>query len=148
MSEEFQFSFIPKTPKLRPCKVGGEDALFHRWVDYAMVIGPSPMVGGHHGGQVWETYAIVEMEGGQIREVKPSNVVFTDTREYAAIHANVELKSTERTTRMLRKYSRPGVYADLWLHCEACGGMVNDDWRYKFCPECGARVIAQEGYES
>ena len=53
----------------------------------------------------------------------------------------------ERTTRMLRKYSRPNVFADLWLHCEACGGVVNDNWRYKYCPECGARVKEQEGYE-
>ena len=53
----------------------------------------------------------------------------------------------ERTTRMLRKYSRPNVFADLWLHCEACGGVVNDNWRYKYCPECGASVKEQEGYE-
>ena len=53
----------------------------------------------------------------------------------------------ERTTRLMRKYSRPNVYADLWMHCEACGGRVDDHWRYKYCPECGARVKEKEGYE-
>ena len=24
-------------------------------------------------------------------------------------------------TRFVRRYSRPGVFADLWLHCEECG---------------------------
>ena len=55
----------------------------------------------------------------------------------------------ERTTRLMRKYSRPHVYADLWMHCEACGGRVNDRWRYKYCPECGAKVEeAQDANEN
>ena len=55
--------------------------------------------------------------------------------------------TAERTTRIVRKYSRPNVYADLWMHCEACGGRMLDNWRYYFCPKCGARVTEQEGYE-
>lgn len=51
----------------------------------------------------------------------------------------------DNTTRLMRRYSRPGVYADLWLHCEAGGCRVNDNWRYNYCPECGARVEEQEG---
>lgn len=44
-------------------------------------------------------------------------------------------------TRLVRLYSRPGVYADLWLHCEKCGGKVADGfYRPKFCPECGRKV--------
>ena len=54
---------------------------------------------------------------------------------------------TDRTTRLMRKYSRPNVYADLWLHCEACSGRVDKNWRYNFCPDCGAMVIEQEGCE-
>ena len=85
MPKEFEFSFAPKSPKLRPCIVDGERALFHRWEDYATVIEPSPMVGGHPGGQLRETFAIVEMESGQVMEVKPTKVKFEDTSEYMAL---------------------------------------------------------------
>lgn len=43
-------------------------------------------------------------------------------------------------TRLVRHFSRPGVYADLWLHCEKCGGLVDDRYRYKHCPNCGRAV--------
>jgi len=43
-------------------------------------------------------------------------------------------------TRLVRHYSRPNVYADLWLHCEKCGGRVDDRYKPKFCPECGRKV--------
>ena len=60
---------------------------------------------------------------------------------------SVEAKEDERTTRLVREYSRPNVYADLWLHCEACGAKVYDKGRYYYCPICGAKVKEQEGYE-
>ena len=85
MPKEFELSFAPKSPKLRPCMVDGEKALFHRWKDFATVIEPSPMVGGHPGGQLRETFAIVEMESGQVMEVKPTKVKFEDTSEYMAL---------------------------------------------------------------
>ena len=43
-------------------------------------------------------------------------------------------------TRLVRHYTRPNVYADLWLHCEKCGGRVDDRYKPKFCPECGRAV--------
>ena len=43
-------------------------------------------------------------------------------------------------TRLVHRYSRPGVYADLWLYCEVCGGKVDDNTHPKFCPECGRKV--------
>lgn len=43
-------------------------------------------------------------------------------------------------TRLVRRYSRPNVYADLWLHCEKCGGRVDNRYKPKFCPECGRKV--------
>ena len=43
-------------------------------------------------------------------------------------------------TRLVRHYSRPNVYADLWLHCEKCGGRVDNRYKPKFCPECGRKV--------
>lgn len=81
MGNDFAFTLQQRAPKLRPCTVDGEKALFHRWEEYAMVLEPSPMVGGHPGGQVRQTYAIVELENGQVKEVKPSKVVFSDTSE-------------------------------------------------------------------
>ena len=85
MDNKFSFSFMPKQPKLRPCEVNGEKALFHRWEEYAYVVEASPMIGGHPGGQIHETFAIVEMEDGQIKEVKPRKVRFSDTKEYMAL---------------------------------------------------------------
>lgn len=86
MSDKNNWSFTlePGRPRLRECEVDGKKGFFHRWEDYAAVIEPSPMVGGHPGGQMRETFAIVEMEDGRIREVKPTKIVFTDTREYLA----------------------------------------------------------------
>ena len=82
-----------------------------------------------------------------LREAAETCIETTDAFQ-ALIDAQPTLGAAqERTTRMLRKYSRPNVFADLWLHCEACGGAVNDNWRYKYCPECVARVKEQEGYE-
>ena len=81
MPGEFTFAMQQRAPKLRPCTVDGVKALFHRWEDYAIVLEPSPMVGGHPGGQVRQTYAIVELENGQVKEVKPSKVVFSVTSE-------------------------------------------------------------------
>lgn len=43
-------------------------------------------------------------------------------------------------TRLVRHYSRPGVYADLWLHCEKCGGKIDDRYKSKHCPDCGRKV--------
>jgi len=52
------------------------------------------------------------------------------------------LKEQEpQETRLVRHYSRPGVYADLWLHCEKCGGKIGDGpYRPRYCPECGRKV--------
>ncbi len=82
MAGKFSVDLFPKAPKLRPCMVGDRKGLFHRWEDYAAVIDASPMIGGHPGGQLRETYAIVELEDGQIKEFKPNKVRFCDTQEY------------------------------------------------------------------
>ena len=49
-------------------------------------------------------------------------------------------RKAQGETRLLRHFSRPNVYADLWLHCEKCGEKVNDNWRPKYCPGCGRAV--------
>lgn len=87
--------------RLRPCIVGGKRALFHRWsekitpiVKISMAL-PQKELSARIKA-VKETYpylpfdtetivqketlAIVELEGGEIREVKPSEVRFRDMK--------------------------------------------------------------------
>lgn len=66
------------TAHYRPCVVDGVEALFHRWEDYSEIISPSPWKGGHPGGSLRCTFAIVEMADGSIRRVEPPDVRFTD----------------------------------------------------------------------
>ncbi len=59
----------------------------------------------------------------------------------ACKEAQTMLKAQEpEETRLVRHYSRPNVYADLWLHCEKCGGRVDNRYKPKFCTECGRKV--------
>ena len=69
-------SMTVKTAEYRPCYVDGKKALFHRWEDRAEVVEPSIMVGGHPGGQLKWTCAIVEYEDGTIETVYPTKVRF------------------------------------------------------------------------
>ena len=60
-------------------------ALFHFWDYRSELYGASPMIGGHPGGQVSGTFAIVECEDGTVHEVEPKNIRFVDNlmSEYA-----------------------------------------------------------------
>lgn len=53
-------------------------ALFHCWNHRSELYGASPMIGGHPGGQVSGTFAIVEYEDGTIHEVEPTHIRFVD----------------------------------------------------------------------
>lgn len=65
-----------RTAEYRPCYVDGKKALFHRWENRVEVVEPSIMVGGHPGGQIKRTCAIVEYEDGRIESVYPTKVRF------------------------------------------------------------------------
>lgn len=69
------FTFVPT---LRPCIADGKRALFHGWDHIAQIIPPAMTVGGHRGGQVSETLALVERENGQIERVRAEKIRFTD----------------------------------------------------------------------
>ncbi len=60
-------------------------ALFHCWNFRSELYSASPMVGGHPGGQVSDTFALVEYEDGTIHEVEPTQIRFVDNAmsEYA-----------------------------------------------------------------
>lgn len=64
----------------RPCLVNNRKHWFLRWQDRKWVCDPSPMMGGHTGGQCQVTMAIVEdQETGQVAEVYPREVRFLDS---------------------------------------------------------------------
>lgn len=81
---------------LRPCMVKDRKALFHGWSDRAEVIPPSLMRGGHPGGQLYHTVALVEYDDGSVHEAYPSEVRFLDTtaqmEEFEACYYREEMK--------------------------------------------------------
>lgn len=58
------------------------DAYFHRWYEEHSVIDPSPMIGGHPGGQISRLYGVVEFRDGRVELVHPNKIRFTDGRKY------------------------------------------------------------------
>ena len=75
MMAEFQISLKPAP---RPIYYKGKKALFHLWSTYSYVIAPSPMIGGHNGGVISGTVAIIETADGKICEVYPNEIQFAD----------------------------------------------------------------------
>lgn len=83
---------------LRPCMVNGVKALFHTWEQHAEVIPPSPMIGGHSGGQMSQTLGIVEREDGTIHKCYADEIRFLDSGN--AFHENgLFFDSEERKER-------------------------------------------------
>lgn len=64
----------------RACIARGKNALFHKWTTRKQVIGQSPMIGGHPGGQIEFTFGLVEYEDGTIEEIVPAEITFIDGR--------------------------------------------------------------------
>jgi len=85
---ELERKIIVSNAEMRPCVVKGEKgdhkALFHRWSDTSSIIPPSPMVGGHGGGEVRRTLAIVEFEDGNVAEISPEYIRFLDRNKEKA----------------------------------------------------------------
>ena len=71
---------VTSQQELRPCKVKGKNALFHRWEQYATVIEPSIRTGGHLGGQIAEVCGIVEDENGNVIRCKATDIRFIDEK--------------------------------------------------------------------
>lgn len=76
------------THEPRPCTVWrkGEPrpALFHLFTTTSYVVPPSPLKGGHTGGQVSEPCAVVEYQDGTVDTVPSSSVRFLDTKHLMA----------------------------------------------------------------
>lgn len=54
---------------LRQCLIKDKRALFHRWNEVRQVVAPSNMIGGHCGGVISQTFGIVELEDGVLKNV-------------------------------------------------------------------------------
>ena len=56
------------------------------------------------------------------------------------------IEPERKTGTWQRKYSRPGVYADLCWHCSICGGKFSDTYAnmWKYCPDCGAKMEGEQ----
>lgn len=83
---------------MRPCKVfitkyevidgkrtkirESRKALFHRFTWMSRVVDASPMIGGHPGGVVADTLALVEFKDGHLEQVYLSDIVFYDSNKY------------------------------------------------------------------
>lgn len=69
-----------KNSELRPCliKPDNRKGLFHGWSHVSEIVAPSRAVGGHGGGVVSGTLAIVECEDGTVDLYSPSMIQFDD----------------------------------------------------------------------
>lgn len=61
---------------LRPCKVNGQNALFHEWSHVSQI--RDAILRGTVGGVVADTFGIVEYEDGSIARVMPEKIRFLD----------------------------------------------------------------------
>ena len=62
------------------------------------------------------------------------------------LDAQPTIEPERKTGTWQRKYSRPGVYADLYWHCSICGGKFSDTYAnmWKYCPDCGAKMEVEK----
>lgn len=71
----------------RPCEITTQEdqttvitsGWFHCWEHFSALYNASPLRGGHPGGCVSRTYALVELQDGTVKEFLPSQIKFTDT---------------------------------------------------------------------
>ena len=70
---------VIRSTEYRPCIVYDKKALFHKWEDSACIVPPALSRGGHNGGTLRRTLAIVEFETGKVERVMPEDVRFLDT---------------------------------------------------------------------
>lgn len=96
-------------------------AFFHLFTTNARPLEPSPLRGGHPGGQYSEPLAIVEYEDGTVDLVSPLRVRFLDTEGQMAQYAWGE--EAERVRSCLTcEYNMNGINRP----CDECKGF--DKW--------------------
>ena len=73
---------------LRPCLIKDKRALFHRWDEVRQVVPPSNMIGGHCGGVISQTFGIVELEDGTVKEWHSSGLSGTNGLKNFVLKSN------------------------------------------------------------
>lgn len=87
----------------RPCFIRGRKgeltkAFFHCFVSESEPIAPSIRVGGHPGGLLQLTYAIVEAEDGQVHKLCPTSIIFNDGGGFEDYDWSNEVKGKKTET--------------------------------------------------
>ena len=94
----------------RPC-IARQDgtpkkALFHRFVNVAEEAAPSIMTGGHPGGQLANTYALLEFEDGRLSMEPINRIIMLDSAEHFAAHDWETLAAAAKAMEMAEE--KPG----------------------------------------
>lgn len=114
-------------------------AFFHLFTTKAFPLEPSPLRGGHPGGQVSTPLAIVEYEDGTVETVEPHRVRFLDTAELMEQYAWGEATEDDDTTA-----EWVDMKEALSCHCSKCGCIVRHDLTPERCPKCGRTMRSRE----
>lgn len=80
----------------RPCYYKGRKAVFHKWSQFSNIIPPSPMIGGHGGGVVSGTRAIIETANGVVLEVQPMEIQFADPGYLSEVWNNQRIRPMKK----------------------------------------------------
>lgn len=102
-------------------EVGGESVrgYFHGWRHYSQIVEPSIMRGGHGGGQISETYAIVEAEDGKVFCCLPGKLRFIVKKDYPGGGCDVCKKYAVRRVHLIGNSDGLGVIKVMF--CPSCG---------------------------
>lgn len=97
--------------ELRPCIVNGLKSLFHGWEQRSEVIPPSPLKGGHSGGEIKLTLGIIEREDGTIHKAYPEEIRFVDMAVNHYFGENATALDFEKQTEQAEKKTRDDLFS-------------------------------------
>lgn len=80
----------------RPIYYKGRKAVFHKWSQFSNIIPPSPLTGGHSGGVVSGTMAIIETANGVVLEVHPMEIQFADPGYISEVWNNQRIRPMKK----------------------------------------------------
>lgn len=66
----------------RICWCQNKKVMFHCWSNVTNIVPPSPLAGGDLGGVLTNTYGIVEFESGEVKQVRPEEIIFADGGDF------------------------------------------------------------------
>lgn len=131
-----------KSAEYRPCTVAGKRALFHKWEENSEIYAPSPMVGGHNGGVVKYTLAIVEFEDGHVERVRPQDIMFIDNYFH-------EFDFTDNQEGTPTNTQKSPKFIEKKMNCPYCEGRehsfifydINEKEYFAYCKACGIEKV-------